>query len=95
MPFQPGQSGNPGGRPSAAKELRERIRERGEDLVEGLLAIALDTAESGKNRIAATRELLDRGYGKSPQPIDGDGEGGPIAHSIAVSFIKPKATSTE
>lgn len=28
--------------------------------------------------VAAIKELLDRGYGRAPQPIDGDGEGGPI-----------------
>jgi hypothetical protein len=28
--------------------------------------------------VAACRELLDRGYGKAPQPHDGDGQGGAI-----------------
>ncbi|WP_457797619.1 hypothetical protein [Methylocystis sp. S23] len=35
-------------------------------------------AESDAAKIAAIKELLDRGYGKAPQPIDGDGKGGPI-----------------
>jgi hypothetical protein len=30
---------------------------------------------SGPVAVAACRELLDRGYGKSPQPHDGDGQG--------------------
>lgn len=37
-----------------------------------------EEAESETARIAAGREILDRAYGKSPQPLDGDGEGGPI-----------------
>lgn len=40
-PFQPGVSGNPGGRPKALKELKERIQVRGDELVDELLRIAL------------------------------------------------------
>lgn len=35
-------------------------------------------AESEQARVGAIRELLDRGYGKAPQPHDGDGQGGAI-----------------
>jgi hypothetical protein len=34
-------------------------------------------------QFAAMKELLDRGHGKSVQPHDGDGEGGPINIDIA------------
>jgi hypothetical protein len=36
-------------------------------------------AESETARIAAMRELLDRGYGKATQPLSGDAEGPPLA----------------
>jgi len=29
-------------------------------------------------RVSAAQALLDRGWGKAPQPLDGDGEGGAI-----------------
>lgn len=58
-PFKPGQSGNPGGRP---KGLGAKAREYGDRCIE-VLADALDSADV-KTRIAAARELLDRGYGK-------------------------------
>ena len=58
-PFKPGQSGNPGGRP---KGLGTKAREHGDKCIE-VLADALDSADV-KTRIAAARELLDRGYGK-------------------------------
>jgi hypothetical protein len=35
-------------------------------------------AENEGTRIAAIKELLDRGYGKSPQAVSGDGFGGPV-----------------
>ena len=58
-PFKPGQSGNPGGRP---KGLGTKAREYGGKCIE-VLADALDSGDV-KTRIAAARELLDRGYGK-------------------------------
>ena len=58
-PFKPGQSGNPGGRP---KGLGTKAREYGDKCIE-VLADALDS-DDVKTRIAAARELLDRGYGK-------------------------------
>ncbi len=58
-PFKPGQSGNPGGRP---KGLGTKAREYGDKCIE-VLATALDS-DDVKTRIAAARELLDRGYGK-------------------------------
>lgn len=39
-------------------------------------------AESESSQIAASKEILDRAYGKSPQPMDGDGEGGDIKFAV-------------
>lgn len=57
-----GQSGNPGGRP---KGIAARAREYGERALEVLASALAD--EDGRIRIAAAKELLDRGYGKSVQ----------------------------
>lgn len=38
--------------------------------------------DGGAVAVAACRELLDRGYGKAPQPHDGDGEGGPVVVKV-------------
>src|SRR5919109_631123 len=50
-PFKPGQSGNPGGRPRALTELKERIQLRGADLVDHLLAIADETPKMKGSRV--------------------------------------------
>jgi hypothetical protein len=36
-------------------------------------------SESDAARIAAMKELLDRGYGKATQPLSGDADGPPLA----------------
>jgi len=72
-PFQPGQSGNPGGRPAIVGELRELARARAPEAIAELTRLALH-AKSETARIAAIRELLDRGFGKATQPIAADVE---------------------
>ena len=62
--FLPGQSGNPGGRPKGiARAFRDALGTPAE-AASGLLEIAR-TAKRDADRIAAWRELLDRGFGKS------------------------------
>ena len=66
-PFQPGQSGNPGGRPKGvAKTVREVCGGSPLRLAQGLLEIAEDRTARNADRVAAYRELLDRGWGKAP-----------------------------
>lgn len=43
-------------------------------------------AESEATRVAASKEILDRAYGKSPQALTGEG-GGPIQHQVGVSWM--------
>jgi hypothetical protein len=80
MAFQPGQSGNPGGRRKEkpfADALRMEIAAAGEDH-RSLRAIAralLDKASSGD--MQAIKELADRTDGKVPQGLIGGDEGDP------------------
>jgi hypothetical protein len=65
--FKPRQSGNPGGRPKGlAKTVREVCGGSPLRLAQGLLEIAENPKARDRDRVAAYRELLDRGWGKAP-----------------------------
>ncbi len=72
-------------------DIRKAAQAYGDKAIKGLASIAEKTDAPEAARVAAWRELLDRGYGKSSQPVDGDGQGGPIQHSLEVRFVKAKA----
>jgi hypothetical protein len=68
-PFQPGQSGNPKGRPAKGTTIAECIRslggENGAPYIQRLHAIAF--GENVRAALSAIAVLLERGYGKPPQ----------------------------
>ena len=79
--FLPGQSGNIGGgpgRPPVIRHIRELARAQTETAFAALVDIALN-GESETARVAALKELFDRGWGKSAQPLTGEDGTGPIA----------------
>lgn len=60
--FKPGQSGNPGGRPKGIAALARQHTDRA---LEVLVAGMAD--DDARVRVAAAREVLDRGWGKPVQ----------------------------
>ena len=87
MPFAPGQSGNPGGRPKDNGRIKALARKHDEAAIATLAEIMNSPDAKPGERVAAANALLDRGHGKPAQTIGGDPEGAPVA--MSVTWIKP------
>lgn len=73
--FKPGQSGNPSGRPAGYQEMTESFRAL-TPKARNRLVKQLDSTDEYVAQGAA-KEILARGWGKTPQPLTGEGgEGG-------------------
>jgi hypothetical protein len=95
MPFEPGQSGNPGGK-NKAKPFREAL------MMEALAAERGDECEAKpgslrwnarqlliKGDVASVREIADRVDGKVPQALVGDDEHDPISLITRIELVAP------
>lgn len=73
MPFEKGQSGNPGGRAkvklSDGRTLTDLAREHTEEAVQTLAKIMRDAKAPAAARVAAADKILNRGWGQAPQTI--------------------------
>lgn len=78
-PWKPGESGNPGGRPSKGNAIAEIIRKIGDEKsdiqskrkrIEAVIYKAWEQAERGDDK--ARQFLVDRGWGKLPMEFSGD-----------------------
>ena len=89
IPFEAGKSGNPSGRPKIPAEVRELARAMTVEALQTAGEIMRDTQQTGPARMSAVNTILDRAWGKPAQPVDGDGEGGPIQQLVEIRFVKP------
>ena len=63
----PGHSGNPGGRPKVAAEVRDLAREHGDSAMKRL--VALMDSRNPAIALRAAEAVLDRGYGRPLQAM--------------------------
>ena len=69
--FKPGQSGNPSGGPRILADVQNAARDYSAEAIETLARIMRNPKTPAPARISAACALLDRGYGKPSQAIDG------------------------
>ena len=100
-PFQPGQSGNPAGRPKIKPfkdALRKAIDAAGDD-GEALRSVATALlAKAQEGDVQAIKEVADRLDGKVAQAIiggDGDDPAISMIHRIERVIIDPKPADTD
>jgi hypothetical protein len=70
-PFQPGKTGNPGGRPRKTEEertLEEMCKEKTPEALATILSI-MDSGEQERARLSAAQYVIDRGWGKAKESI--------------------------
>jgi hypothetical protein len=94
-----GESGNPGGRPKVLAGLRELARKHAPAAIKELVRLATK-AESEVVRVAAIRELLDRGYGKAGELIPSYDDVLADRHTnqsgkLIIEFVEPPAEMIE
>lgn len=86
--WQRGQSGNPGGRPKVAAEVRDLARNHGAQAIARL--VSLMHAKNESVSVRATEALLDRGYGRPTQATSDTSPAGslPTTEQKPVDFRK-------
>jgi len=63
----------------ATSEIKALAQAHAATAIKELARLSVE-AESEAARVAAIKELLDRGYGKSAQPVTGEGGEGPVQY---------------
>ena len=88
--FKPGQSGNPGGKVKMPKELIAKCRDMTDEVLEFWIATMRDSDAKGSDRLKASENLIERGFGKTAQVVEFNGEDGNALPTISIQFIKPE-----
>ena len=68
-------------------QIKSLARSHTEKAINVLVGIMEQPDAPPAARVAAVNSLLDRGWGKAAQPIDGDGEGGPVVAEVAILTV--------
>jgi hypothetical protein len=80
----------PGSTNKLSAEIKALAQKHGPEMIEGLLAMARDEEAPHASRIAAQKEVLDRGFGRPAQVqiLAGEDGEGPIKHEFSWAVSK-------
>jgi hypothetical protein len=73
----------------ATAEIKALAQDYGPDAIKTLVSIMKAAKQPPAARVAAAKELLDRGYGKAAQPIEGGDPDKPINMALQIAFRRP------
>ena len=74
---RPGAGRKPGIPNKSKGEVREAAKKHGQDALKRLVYL-MDNAKTEQTQFAASKEILDRAYGKSTQPLGNEDEDTPF-----------------
>jgi hypothetical protein len=89
--FGPGNNANPGGRPKTPREMVITARELTPEIFQLWAEIMRDKKAKHSDRLRASENIVERGYGKAPQIVELQGEDGKQLPVIQVTFAVPTA----
>lgn len=88
-PFQPGKTGNPGGRPKKTEEertLEAMCKDKTPEALATILAI-MEDGQQERARLAAAQYIIDRGWGKAKESVELSGS---VAHTLSDAELDAK-----
>lgn len=88
----PKTGGRTAGTPNhATSEVKSLARQHGAEMIKVLASIAKNTKKPDASRVAAAKELLDRGYGRAITMLSGPDEGPiPVKNTVDLSGLSPE-----
>jgi hypothetical protein len=82
--------------PKAVTEIRSLARSHTRKALNVLVAVMRHPKATPAARVAAANAILDRGWGKATQPLEGDNEGAlELIHRIERVIVSPEDTNRE
>lgn len=73
----------------ATASIRDLARTYTDEALKALTGVLKDKKEPAAARVAAAREILDRGYGKASTILQGDEDGGAIRVATTIRLVGP------
>jgi len=93
MPFEPGKSGNPSGKPKKSNPASMAAKEYALEAIKFQYDTMSNPEEKTENRLKASEYLITRAWGKPTESVEVSGiDGNPIENTFTVVFKKPDAS---